>query len=225
MLSVLSWLRRNRWAQLFAGVLSMVAVANYQYGWTFFVEPIRVKHGWLERDIQVAFTLFVLMETWLVPVEAFLVDRFGPFLMMVLGAVLAGGGWAVNARADSLALLYTGSALAGTGVGMVYGTSIGSALKWFPDRRGLAAGLTAAGFGAGSALTVGPIRATIAGAGFQNAFLWFGLGQAAVVLLMALVLRAPRPGEVPAPAAPRVKQTGRDNTPLEMLRTPSFWLL
>jgi OFA family oxalate/formate antiporter-like MFS transporter len=222
---VLSSLRHNRWAQLAAGVVSMVAVANYQYGWTFFVAPLQAKHGWAKTDIQVAFTLFVLMETWLVPVEAFLVDRFGPLLMMVLGAVLAGGGWTINSMADSLAMLYTGSAVAGTGVGMVYGTSIGSALKWFPDRRGLAAGLTAAGFGAGSALTVGPIRATIAGAGFQNAFLWFGLGQAALVLLMALVLRAPRPGEVPAPAAPRVRQTGRDYTPLEMVRTPSFWLL
>ncbi len=216
---------RNRWLQLAAGVIGMVAVANYQYGWKFFVEPIQKKYGWEDADVQVAFTLFVLMETWLVPVEAYLVDRFGPFLMMLCGALLAGGGWGLNAVADSLALLYTGSALAGTGVGMVYGTSIGSALKWFPDRRGLAAGLTAAGFGAGSALTVAPIQETIARAGFEKAFLWFGLGQALVVLLAALVLRAPRAGEVRAPVRPRVAQSGRDFTPREMVKTPVFWLL
>jgi OFA family oxalate/formate antiporter-like MFS transporter len=218
-------LLRKRWVQLTAGILGMVAVANYQYGWKFFVGPLQQKHGWEEADVQVAFTLFVLMETWLVPVEAYLVDRFGPFLMMLSGALLAGGGWAINSAANSLALLYTGSALAGAGVGMVYGTSIGNALKWFPDRRGLAAGLTAAGFGAGSALTVLPIRRTIAQAGFENAFLWFGVGQAFVVLLVALVLRAPRLAEVPAPARPRVAQSGRDFTPLEMVRTKVFWLL
>src|SRR5262249_28036546 len=99
---------RNRWLQLAAGVIGMVAVANYQYGWKFFVEPIQKKYGWEDAEVQVAFTLFVLMETWLVPVEAYLVDRFGPFLMMLCGALLAGGGWGINAVADSLALLYTG---------------------------------------------------------------------------------------------------------------------
>src|SRR5436309_2979976 len=98
----------NRWVQLAAGVLGMVAVANFQYGWTFFVEPIRARYGWSEKDVQVAFTLFVLLETWLVPLEAYLVDRFGPFLVMVTGACLAGMGWVVNASADSLTLLYTG---------------------------------------------------------------------------------------------------------------------
>ncbi len=219
-----SWWR-NRWLQLAAGVLGMVAVANYQYSWTFFVEPIQKKFGWDEKDIQVAFTLFVLMETWLVPVESFLVDRFGPFFIMLAGVVLAGLGWTLNSMADTLTLLYVGSAICGTGVGMVYGTSIGSALKWFPDRRGLAVGLTAAGFGAGSALSVWPIRYTIAQAGFQNTFLWFGLGQALIVLVAALVMRAPRPGEVPKPAQAKVPQSDREYNPLEMMGTPAFWLL
>lgn len=216
---------RGRWLQLAAGIVGMVAVANYQYSWTFFVGPIQDKFGWAKKDIQVAFTLFVLMETWLVPVESFLVDRFGPLFIMLAGVVLAGLGWTLNSMADTLTMLYVGSAICGTGVGMVYGTSIGSALKWFPDRRGLAVGLTAAGFGAGSALSVWPIRHTIAQAGFQNAFLWFGLGQALIVLLAALVMRAPRPGEVPKPKLVKVPQSVREYNPLEMMRTPAFWLL
>ncbi len=205
----------NRWVQLAAGIVGMVAVANYQYAWTFFVEPIRLLFGWNKEEVQVAFTLFVLMETWLVPVEAYLVDRFGPFLIVLTGAVLAGLGWVINSAAGSLAQFYLGSALSGTGVGMVYASSMGSALKWFPDRRGLAAGLTAGGFGAGSALTVWPIRETIKQAGYQSAFLWFGLGQALVVVAVALVLRKP----------PEGGHHRQDVTPLKVLRTPVFWLL
>jgi OFA family oxalate/formate antiporter-like MFS transporter len=216
---------RNRWVQLTAGVLAMVAVANLQYGWTFFVKPIHQKFGWDPVLIQVAFTLFVLTETWLVPFEAYLADRHGPAPLLLAGGLLVALAWTVNAAANSLALLYTGAVLGGTGAGIVYGVSMGSALKWFPDRRGLAAGLTAAAFGAGSALTVVPIHNTIRDFGYESAFLWFGLGQGAVVLLAALVLRAPRRGETPPPAAARVRQSGRDFTPIEMLRTPTFWLL
>jgi MFS transporter, OFA family, oxalate/formate antiporter len=215
----------NRWVQLAAGIVGMVAVANFQYGWTLFVNPLHEAHGWQKEQIQVAFTLFVLAETWLVPLEAYLADRFGPRRLLFAGGALAALAWGVNSVAGSLPLLYAAQVIGGCGAGMVYGTSIGCALKWFPDRRGLAAGLTAAGFGMGSALTVLPILATIRHAGYRSAFLWFGLGQGLVVVLAALVVRFPRPGEVPAPVKPRVRQSARDCTPGETLRTPAFWLL
>ena len=140
----------NRWVILFFSVLSMVAVANFQYGWTLFVPPLQ-KHLHAEQAaVQVTFTVFVLLETWLVPFEGWLVDKFGPRLLVMLGGALAGLGWIGSGRADTLTALYLSYAVAGLGAGVVYGTAIGSALKWFPDHRGLAAGLTAAGFGAGS---------------------------------------------------------------------------
>jgi OFA family oxalate/formate antiporter-like MFS transporter len=218
-------LLRNRWVQLGAGIVAMVAVANLQYGWTLFVDPIHRKFGWTPAAIQVAFTLFVLTATWLTPLKAFLADRFGPGWVVFAGGLLVGLSWAVNSRADSLAVLYAGQILAGVGEGVVYGVSMGSALKWFPDRRGLAAGLTAAAFGGGAALTVEPIYSTIRHAGYEAAFFWFGLGQGAVVLLAALVLRAPRPGELPLAVTAAAPQSGREFTPVEMLRTPVFWLL
>src|SRR5207237_3119968 len=138
-----------------------------------------------------AFTLFVIAETWLVPLEGYLVDRFGPRTMVAVGGVLAGLGWVINAHAESLVQLYLGSILAGIGAGIVYGASIGNALKWFPTRRGLAAGLTAAAFGAGSALTVIPVVAAIRDHGYQFAFLAFGVAQAAVIILCALAMRVP----------------------------------
>ena len=133
--------------------------------------------------------------------------------------------WVINSVAGSLFLLYVGAAIGGIGAGVIYGGSVGNALKWFPDRRGLAAGLTAAGFGAGSALTVIPIANMIQSSGYQSAFLWFGLGQGIVVVLVALFLRAPEPGEVNAPAAPAVAQSKRDYGPGEVLSTPVFWVM
>src|SRR6266404_378424 len=213
----------GRWLQLLIGIVCMVMIANLQYGWTLFVGPIGQKHGWDRASIQVAFTIFVLTETWLVPVEGWFVDRFGPKIVVLIGGILVGIAWAINAIADSLALLYIAAAIGGIGAGGVYGTCIGNALKWFPDRRGLCAGLTAAGFGAGSALTIVPIQQVIANAGYEAAFLWFGIGQGIVVIVVSLLLRAPVPGETPAPQA-RLQQSARDYTPLEMVRSPIFWV-
>src|SRR5580700_11422921 len=192
----------NRWGQLIVGVLCMVMIANLQYGWTLFVNPIDQKYHWGRTAIQVAFTIFVLTETWLVPVEGYLIDKFGPRVMICGSGVLVAIAWVINSMADSLTMLYVGAAIGGIGAGVIYGGSVGNALKWFPDRRGLAAGLTAAGFGAGSALTVIPIYNTIQSHGYQAAFLWFGIIQGVVVVLVGLLLRAPRAGEAPVPAAP-----------------------
>jgi OFA family oxalate/formate antiporter-like MFS transporter len=203
----------------------MVMIANLQYGWTLFVNPIDQKYHWGRAAIQVAFTIFVLTETWLVPLEGYLIDKFGPRVMIGGSGVLVAIAWVINSVADSLFLLYVGAAIGGIGAGVIYGGSVGNALKWFPDRRGLAAGLTAAGFGAGSALTVIPIANMIQSSGYQSAFLWFGLGQGIVVALVALFLRAPESGEVNAPAAPAVAQSKRDYGPGEVLRTPVFWVM
>ncbi|HKS89223.1 MAG TPA: oxalate/formate MFS antiporter [Stellaceae bacterium] len=213
-----------RWWQLGFGIACMVMVANLQYGWTLFVLPIDAKFHWGRAAIQVAFSIFVLTETWLVPVEGWFVDRFGPKIVVLIGGVLAGLAWVLNSVAGSLALLYFAAALGGIGAGAVYGTCIGNALKWFPDRRGLCAGLTAAGFGAGSALTIIPIQKVIAASGYETAFLYFGLIQGIVVIIVSLFLRAPLSGETPA-ASQRMVQTPRDFTPTEMVQTPVFWVL
>src|SRR6478752_7492285 len=214
-----------RWLQLFIGIVCMAMIANLQYGWTLFVNPISVKFGWTRAAIQVAFSIFVLTETWLVPIEGYLVDRFGPRPVILVGGLLCGIGWVINSYAASLTVLYVGAAVSGIGAGAVYGTCVGNALKWFPDRRGLAAGLTAAGFGAGSALTVVPIANMIGSDGFEAAFWWFGIGQGLVVIIFSLFLRAPEAGEVAIPAAPAVQQTRRDYGPIEVLKTTPFWVM
>ena len=215
----------TRWGQLVFGIICMVMIANLQYGWTLFVNPIDQKYHWGRAAIQVAFTIFVLTETWLVPIEGYLIDKYGPRIMICISGALVAIAWVINSVADSLPLLYLGAAIGGIGAGVIYGGSVGNALKWFPDRRGLAAGLTAAGFGAGSALTVIPIANMIQTSGYQSAFLWFGLGQGIVVMAVALLLRAPDTGEVPAPATPVVQQTRRDYAPGEVLKTPVFWVM
>jgi OFA family oxalate/formate antiporter-like MFS transporter len=215
----------TRWGQLIFGIICMVMIANLQYGWTLFVNPIDQKYQWGRAAIQVAFTIFVLTETWLVPIEGWFIDKFGPRLMISGSGVLVAIAWVINSVADSLFLLYVGAAIGGIGAGVIYGGSVGNALKWFPDRRGLAAGLTAAGFGAGSALTVIPIANMIKTSGYESAFLWFGLGQGLIVAVVALLLRAPQPGEVPIPVAPTVQQSRRDYGPEEVLRTTPFWVM
>ncbi len=191
----------NRWGQLIVGVLCMVMIANLQYGWTLFVNPIDQKYHWGAAAIQLAFSVFIATETWLVPVEGWFVDRFGPRVVVALGGIFVAGAWTLNACASSLWELYVAAALSGVGAGAVYGTCVGNALKWFPDLRGLAAGLTAAGFGAGTAATVIPIREVILSYGYEHAFLWFGLGQGLVIILLSRLLRAPQPGETPTASA------------------------
>ena len=195
----------TRLVQLVAGIVCMVMIANLQYGWTLFVSPIDQKYHWGRAAIQVAFTIFVLTETWLVPIEGWLVDRFGPRIVVLVGGVLVGIAWAINSIADSLTMLYVAAAIGGIGAGAVYGTCVGNALKWFPDRRGLAAGLTAAGFGAGSALTIIPIQGMIQSPATKRPFCGSVSARVVVVVLLSLLLRAPQAGEVPA--STRVRQS------------------
>jgi len=213
----------GRWLQLAFGVVCMCMIANMQYGWTFFVNPMQERHGWDRAAIQVAFTLFVVTETWLVPIEGWFVDKYGPRIVTLFGGLLCGIAWVMNSYADTLTMLYVAAAIGGTGAGAVYGTCVGNSLKWFPDRRGLAAGITAMGFGAGSALTVVPIQAMIKSQGYEAAFFSFGIGQGLIVMLIALFLRAPAKGQVPDVA--RVSQSKRDFKPSETVRTPIFWVM
>src|SRR5262249_7953237 len=181
----------------------------------------------------VAFTIFVLTETWLVPIEGYLVDRFGPRPVVLVGGILCGIGWVLNSVADSLALLYVAAAVSGIGAGAVYGTCVGSGLRAFPDRRGRAGGLRAAGFGGGPALTILPISALIKSSGYEAAFLYFGLGQGLIVVTLALLLTDPRhvkssalakKASTPSSAA-AVQQTRVDYSPMQVLRKPVFWVM
>ncbi len=227
---------RARWSQLVLGIICMVMIANLQYGWTLFVLPIDQANHWGRAAIQVAFTVFVIAETWLLPIEGYVIDRIGPKLTVMAGGVMIGASWVLNGLAGSLTVLYIAAALGGIGAGFIYGATVGNALKWFPDKRGLAAGLTAAGFGAGSAVTVVPISNMIASAGYQTTFITFGLIQGCMVLLVGLLLQAP-PGRenehvvalsgggmnaaLPSP----LHDLTRSYTPGEVAREPVFWVM
>jgi len=220
----------RRWIQLWLGVICMALIANLQYAWTLFVDPMHVTRGWSLAEIQWAFSIFIATETWLTPAAGAIVDRLGPRtgpgLAIAAGGVLVGIGWVINAYADSLLLLYVGAAISGTGAGAIYAACVGNAVKWFPDRRGLAVGLTAAGFGAGAALTVIPIRLTIAVSGYAQAFLWFGIGQAVILVVISRVLRGPeQPIMIVAKASAHLQQNAHSATSVDMLRSPVFWLL
>ncbi|HVJ51072.1 MAG TPA: oxalate/formate MFS antiporter [Aliidongia sp.] len=213
----------RNWVQLALGILCMAMIANLQYGWTLFVNPIDARHHWGAAEIQIAFSIFVFTETWLVPIESWFVDHYGPRLVVMAGSVLVALAWVVNSYADSLATLYLGAVIGGVGAGAVYGTCVGNALKWFPRRRGLAAGCTAAGFGAGAAVTVIPIANMIAAQGYEAAFFAFGIGQGVVIFLVSWLLR--KPSDAQMAAAGRRRTSDQDQRPAQVLRTPVFWVL
>lgn len=214
-----------RWLQLAMGIICMAMIANLQYGWTLFVDPIDAKYHWGRAAIQFAFTIFVVTETWLVPVEAWFVDRYGPRVVIIFGAAMITLAWLLNSMASSLPVLYLAAVIAGIGAGSVYGTCVGNALKWFPDHRGLAAGATAAGFGAGAALTVVPIAQMIASSGYEKAFLTFGIAQGLIVFVLALFLRKPEHAMPVRKKQLNLPQTKIDVPPSQVLRQPIFWLL
>ncbi|HEV7856435.1 MAG TPA: oxalate/formate MFS antiporter [Herminiimonas sp.] len=212
---------KNRWAQLIIGIICMGLVANLQYGWTLFVTPMDNAHHWGKAAIQLAFSIFVVTETWLVPIEGYLVDKFGPRPVVAVGAIFAGLGWVLNSYAETLPMLYVAAVVSGIGAGCVYGTCVGNALKLFPDRRGLAAGLTAAGFGAGAAITVIPIANMIKASGYAHTFFTFGVIQGIAIFVLALLLVKPAHKAAPS----KNLATKVDYTTKQMLKTPVFWLL
>jgi OFA family oxalate/formate antiporter-like MFS transporter len=218
----------NRWFQLGASLVAMIMIANLQYAWTLFVQPLRAATGWKLSDIQFAFTLFILFQTWVQPLDGWLIDRLGPRGFISAAGLLCGLGWAGLAYATTLPMLYTLYCAAGIGAAFVYSGSIGSALKWFRDRRGLASGIMAAGFGGGTALFIPFISSTIQSRGYQSAFIATGLFQGLVIVVVAQFLRHPTAdavttGKSLAGAAAALDR--RQFTTPEMLRTPQFYLM
>ena len=215
---------KNRWAQLAASLVAMIMIANLQYAWTLFVEPIRQSTGWKLSDIQWGFTLFIIFETWVMPLEGWLIDSLGPRIFTTIAGVLCGFGWSSLAYASARWQLYTSYAIAGIGAAFVYSGSIASALKWFPDRRGLAAGVIAGGFGSGAALFIPLIAAIIHTQGYRTAFLVTGILQGVVIIVVAQILRHPGPelaATHPARCTParRVRRNTEQFSTSEMLRT------
>lgn len=214
---------QNRWLQLGASLVAMVMIASLQYAWTLFVEPIHEARGWKLSDIQFAFTLFILCQVWTQPLDGWLIDRLGPRGFVSAAGLLCGAGWAGMGLATSLPMLYALYCIAGIGAAFVYSCSIGLALKWFKDRRGLASGILAAGFGGGAALFVPLIASLIAAGGYHRAFIVTGLAQGVVILIVAQVLR--HPNESLSIQGGGAAFSSRQFTTLEMLQTPRFYLV
>jgi MFS transporter, OFA family, oxalate/formate antiporter len=212
-----------RWRQLILGVVCMVAAANIQYAWTLFVPEIQKTFGWQRAAIQTAFTIFVLVQTWLTPLEGYLIDKYGPRIIVLIGGFLTGLAWVVDSYATTLPQFYVGSVIGGLGVGCVYATCVNNAIKWFPDRRGLAVGFTAGAYGAGSALTIIPIANMIAAGSYQAAFFWYGIVQGLIIMLASFGFRAPHKNETFASSA--IKQSRYDYTLSEAARQPVFYVM
>ncbi|HEX7797313.1 MAG TPA: oxalate/formate MFS antiporter [Vicinamibacterales bacterium] len=217
----------NRWFQLVASLIAMIMIANLQYSWTLFVNPMQTATKWKLSDIQYAFTLFVLFQTWVQPLDGWLMDRMGPRVFISAAGLLCGLGWAGLGYASSLPMLYILYCLAGVGAAFVYSGCIGSALKWFKERRGLAAGIMAAGFGGGTALFIPFISSSIQASGYQHAFIWTGVLQGTVILIVAQFLRHPPLEAASAPVRTGAAQNlgKRQFTTVEMLRTPQFYMM
>ena len=222
----------NRWIQLIAGIVAMMAIANLQYAWTLFTKPIQAHLHVSLVAVQWTFTLFIALETWLVPFEGYLVDRIGPRFMLGIGSIMVALGWIGSGKAETIGSLYFWYAVGGIGAGIVYGGTIGNALKWFPDHRGLCVGLTAGAYGIGTATTIAPIAAMMKTSGYQHTFIVWGIVQGVVVLVAALFLARPPVGWTPpdwkekaAKIKAKINTAAVDMTPLQMLRQPSFYLI
>jgi OFA family oxalate/formate antiporter-like MFS transporter len=222
----------DRWWQFVASILAMAAIANLQYAWTLFTTPLERSLHTSLAVVQVAFSAFVLCETWLVPFEGALADWFGPRVIIMLSGILVGAAWVGAAHARTPWQLYVWYALGGVGAGAVYGAAIGNALKWFPDHRGLVAGAVAGGYGIGTAVTVAPIAAMIHSHGYAAAFNTWGYIQGIAVIVFGFFIRKPPRDWVPAgwadkarALASRIHRSAVDMGPGQMVRQRSFWML
>ncbi len=215
----------NRWLRLAAAVLAMMMIANLQYAWTLFVSPIREATHWKLSDVQWGFTLFIFFETWAMPCSGWLIDRIGPRLFLSVAGVLCGFGWASLGQVTTLSSLYVFYAMAGFGAALVYCGCTGIGLKWFPDKRGLAAGLIAAGFGSGAALFIAPIAHIIHTQNYRAAFLYTGIVQGALIVIASQFLQNPAKTAPVPPRRVTVRSHREDFNSLEMLATPHFYML
>jgi OFA family oxalate/formate antiporter-like MFS transporter len=215
----------SRWVQLAIGVVCMMAISSPQYVWALFTKPMAARLGVTLAELQVTFSILIVLQTFLSPLQGFLADRFGPRRLLAVGAAFTGASWILAARAESLLGLYlTYGVLGGIGTGIVYIGVIGLMVKWFPDKRGLATGLVAAGYGMGAMLTTFPISGSLAASGYERTLVVYGWIIGAVGLLAALALKRP-PELADASSAMRQGTAVRDVAPGSMLRTPIFWLM
>src|ERR1700726_1819576 len=219
-------LNQRRWIQLGLGLVVMMTISSPQYVWTLFVKPFQTATNASLAAVQVTFTVVIVLQTFFSPVQGYLIDRFSPKLMIAIGAALSGLGWITASYAESLfGLYFTYGVLCGLGTGIVYVGIVGLMVRWFPDRRGFAAGLVAAGYGMGAMITTFPISDMIAADGFRHTLLVFGIVLGAIGIIAALGLRTPDADEVPPAHTRRVTSTAADTPPKAMLRTPLFWLM
>jgi MFS transporter, OFA family, oxalate/formate antiporter len=217
-------LAASRWTQLLLGLVVMMAVSSPQYVWTLFVKPFQAATGASLPTVQITFSVLIVVQTLFSPAQGWLVDRFGPKALVAVGAALTGLGWILSAHVDNVWMLFlTYGLLCGVGTGIVYVGVIGLMARWFPDRRGFAIGIVAAGYGMGAMLTTFPISSMLASSGAPMTLIVFGVILGSVGVLAALGLREPRAGEARAPAARRAQ--AEDVPPVKMLKTPIFWLM
>jgi MFS transporter, OFA family, oxalate/formate antiporter len=215
----------GRWGQLVLGVIAMMAISSPQYVWTLFVKPLQTATGGSLAAIQVTFSILIVLQTWLSPLQGFLVDRIGPRLLITIGAALSGLGWVLSAYVSSVTMLYlTYGLFCGVGTGIVYIGIVGLMVKWFPDMRGFATGMVAAGYGFGAILTTFPIDGMLRSSGYQQTLIVFGIILGAVGMLAGWQLRTP-PAGAALPATPARVANSAETSPADMLRTPVFWLL
>jgi OFA family oxalate/formate antiporter-like MFS transporter len=213
-----------RWVQLGLGLIAMMAISSPQYVWTLFTKPFQDGLGATLPAVQITFSIVIVLQTWLSPLQGYLVDRFGPRLLIALGCVLSGLGWILSAWVTGLLGLYlTYGLFCGIGTGIVYVGIIGLMVRWFPDRRGFATGMVAAGYGFGAIATTFPIDSMLKSAGYQHTLVVFGVILGLVGAAAALAMRTPNDGDV-LPTAPAMSHA-RDVAPRAMLCTPVFWLL
>ena len=219
----------NRWSQLVLGLIAMMAISSPQYVWTLFTGPLNQKLGTTLAELEWTFSLLIILQTWCSPLQAYLVDRFGPRLLISAGAAMSGGGWILSAYVDNIwALYFTYGVICGFGTGIIYVGVIGLMVRWFPDRRGLATGLAAAGYGFGAFFTSFPIDSMIKSSGYAHTLIVWGIIQGVIGIAAAQGLRIPAEGWQPdgySPATASTAQVARSYTPSEMLRSPVFWLL
>src|SRR6476659_8211173 len=219
----------NRWSQLVLGLIAMMAISSPQYVWTLFTGPLNQKLGTTLAELQWTFSLLIILQTWCSPLQAYLVDRFGPRLLISVGALLSGGGWVLSGYVNSLwALYFTYGVISGFGTGIIYVGIIGLMVRWFPDRRGLATGLASAGYGFGAIFTSFPIDSMIKSSGYAHTLVVWGIIQGVIGIVAAQWLRVPPEGWQPAGytvATASTAQSRRSYTPQEMLKSPVFYLL
>jgi MFS transporter, OFA family, oxalate/formate antiporter len=221
----------KRWIQFGSALVSMIMIANLQYAWAKFTTPILAEHkDWTLPGLQAAASLFLLFETWITPVEGWLIDRLGPRLFLTIGGLLVGTGWTGMGYASTLGQLTLLYSIAGIGAAFIYSGSVATALKWFPDKRGTVSGFITAGFGAGAALFIPLIALIIEKENYHKAFIYTGIMQGLLIVIAAQLLHNPGPDFNVSPAAkkpvsPKVRRNPQQFNSVQMLATPHFYLL